>query len=126
MESDIKAAYRAVRDHEPRPKIIFIRSARAFLSSRNKLTGCRSIAHETSTINGNYEKDPEGYHVTLNYKNEDHIARNTHVTLHAYVDDDKNLNFRKASGTGEKPDSTPRTRNGRRKNMKPCWPDHGL
>ncbi|RMZ79732.1 hypothetical protein DV738_g3262, partial [Chaetothyriales sp. CBS 135597] len=85
----VALAYRTARDREIYPHAVFI----------------RSDVHDTTRINGRYQKDPLGAHVTFSYKSRDHLGRETHVTAHGYVKDRKTLEFRESTHMEEKSDS---------------------
>ncbi|KAH7153327.1 hypothetical protein EDB81DRAFT_584572, partial [Dactylonectria macrodidyma] len=86
----ITLAYQTARDKELYPRAVFIRSE----------------VHNTTSVDGKRQIDPLGEHVTFSYKCQDHLGRNTHVTCHGYVNNSQTLELRKATYTGEKPDST--------------------
>ncbi|KFH43526.1 hypothetical protein ACRE_057150 [Hapsidospora chrysogenum ATCC 11550] len=64
-------------------------------------------------------KDPKGLHVTLYYKDDRQLREGTHVACHGYVKDEETMEFREATDTGEKLDSTKKSN----KNRTPVWPD---
>lgn len=76
----------------------------------------RSAVHNTTFINGKYQRDPKGYHLTISYKNADQVEKRTHVSSHGYVTDESSLGFREATHSKEKPDSQPK------RNGQPVWP----
>ncbi|KAF3354907.1 hypothetical protein VDGD_05248 [Verticillium dahliae] len=77
----------------------------------------RADVHSTTTINSIYQKDPKGDHITLCFKNEEHMRKGTHIACHGYVTDRNALNFREATDSPEKADSTKK-----KSNKKPVWP----
>ena len=56
-------------------------------------------------MNGKYQLDPLGWHVTLNCKNQQQLADGTHVTCHGYCNGKEDLTFRLATFAGEKQDA---------------------
>lgn len=72
-----------------------------------------------TSINGVYQKDPKGLPVTLCYKDDRQLREGTHVACHGYVKDEETMEFREATDTGEKSDSTKKSN----KNRTPVWPD---
>jgi hypothetical protein len=57
-----------------------------------------------------------GWHVTLCFKDEAQLARNTHTASHGYVKGKGDLTFVQATHSGEKRDSHLKS------NGKPVWP----
>lgn len=57
----------------------------------------RSEVHRTTTVNGVYNQDPKGLHVTFCYKDKYQMDCDTHVAYHGYVDDPEILDFREAN-----------------------------
>ncbi|TWU72917.1 hypothetical protein ED733_004770 [Metarhizium rileyi] len=76
----------------------------------------KSEVHSTTIINGIVQKDPKGDHVTISYKTQDHLGRETHVACHGYVKDPLTLEFKEATHAAEKADSILKGNN------KPAWP----
>ncbi|KAL2375159.1 hypothetical protein RJ035_003753 [Blastomyces gilchristii] len=97
----ITIAYQTATDQKLYPKAILIRSG----------------IHPTTTIDGKYQKDPKGEHLTLCFKDEDMLAKGIYVASHGYVDSKTDWKIREARHSPEKPDSTIMKRNGR-----PIWP----
>ncbi|KAK2805334.1 hypothetical protein FQN50_006235 [Emmonsiellopsis sp. PD_5] len=97
----IAIAYQTATDQKLYPKAVLVRSG----------------IHPTTTIDGKYQKDPKGDHLTLCFKDEEMLAKGTHVASHGYVDSKADWNIREARHSPEKPDSTAMKRNGR-----PVWP----
>lgn len=86
---------------------------------------CRSILligrtssdlHGTTSINGVYQKDPKGPHITLCYKDDENMRKGTHVACHGYVKDEETMEFKEATDRGEKLDTT------KKKNKQSVWP----
>lgn len=65
----------------------------------------RSDVHPTTSRAGRHERDPLGWHVTLCYKDEDHLSGGTHIASHGYVKGRDVLTFVQATHAGEKLDS---------------------
>ncbi|EZF34291.1 hypothetical protein H109_08005 [Trichophyton interdigitale MR816] len=65
----------------------------------------RSGIHPTTTIDGKYQKDPKGDHLTICFKDRDMMAKGTHTASHGYVDSRSDSHIREATHTPEKPDS---------------------
>ncbi|PGG95063.1 hypothetical protein AJ79_10288 [Helicocarpus griseus UAMH5409] len=97
----IAIAYQAATDQKLYPKVVLIRSG----------------IHPTTTIDGKFQKDPKGDHLTLCFKDEAMLAKGTHVASHGYVHSKADWNIREACHSSEKLDSTIMKRNGR-----PVWP----
>jgi hypothetical protein len=74
--------------------------------------------HDTTSINGVYQKDPKGPHITLCYKDDEQLQKGTHVACHGYVKDEETMELAEATDRGEKLDSTKK----RNKNRTPVWP----
>lgn len=68
--------------------------------------------HPTTWINGEYRKDPKGNHLTVCFKDEDMLARGTHVASHGYLTNKTDNHIREATHMDEKPDSTVLRRSG--------------
>ncbi|KAB8201511.1 hypothetical protein BDV34DRAFT_229271 [Aspergillus parasiticus] len=66
MESLIALAYQTARDRKLYPKAVLI----------------RSDVHPTTSRGGRHERDPLGWHVTLCYKDDAHLASGTHIASH--------------------------------------------
>ncbi|KAG6309920.1 hypothetical protein E4U44_006219 [Claviceps purpurea] len=77
----------------------------------------RSEVHDTTFKDGRWQKDPKGNHVCFSYKTRDQVDRGTHVSCHGYVKDPNTLEFREATFTLEKDDST------LKQNDQPVWPE---
>ncbi|KAI0469697.1 hypothetical protein GGR56DRAFT_247715 [Xylariaceae sp. FL0804] len=86
----VALAYQTARDRQLYPRAVFI----------------RSDLHVTTMINGVYQRDPKGHHITLCYKDDEHMKNDTHVACHGYVADTGTMSFKEATHAGEKPDST--------------------
>ncbi|RAL05777.1 uncharacterized protein BO80DRAFT_460838 [Aspergillus ibericus CBS 121593] len=97
----IAIAYQTATDQKFYPKAVLVRSG----------------IHLTTSIDGEYQKDPKGEHLTLCFKDEEMMAKGTQVASHGYVALRTDWNIREATHAREKPDSTVMTRNGR-----PVWP----
>ncbi|KAI0106080.1 hypothetical protein F4814DRAFT_452456 [Daldinia grandis] len=97
---NITLAYQTATDHEPNTKEVLI----------------RSTVHNSTSINGKYQRDPEGYHLTISHKNEDQVQKKTHVSSHGYVTDATSFKLKEATHVKEKLDSY------RKRNGKPVWP----
>lgn len=80
----------------------------------------RSGVHETTKIHGKYQKDPDGPHVTLCYKDESLVERRQHVTSHCYVKSMTDLGFQRATHDKKKDDSVTKPN---KKSF--IWPDYG-
>ncbi|GKZ52054.1 hypothetical protein AbraIFM66951_010162 [Aspergillus brasiliensis] len=99
----VALAYSTARDQKLAPKAILI----------------RSDIHDTTSINGQRVKDPNGWHVTMAFKDNDQVERLFHVTSHGYTNGKEDFVLKKATHDPEKVDSTPR---GGRKSGKVVWP----
>lgn len=80
----------------------------------------RSTIHDTTTIGGQYRKDPHGPHATVCYKDSEHLRRGTHVASHGYVRSTDDWTYTHATHAPEKPDST------KKSSKTPVWPTKGL
>lgn len=67
-------------------------------------------------MNGKRQKDPNGWHITLCYKEQEQMEKATHVASHGYVKGQNDLEFTKATHDPEKADATLKS------NSKPVWP----
>lgn len=72
--------------------------------------------HDTTKLNGKYQKDPLGAHVTLCYKTEAHLRRGTHVASHGYVKSMADWTYKNATHDPEKLDDT------KKRNGEEIWP----
>ncbi|RWQ93935.1 hypothetical protein C8Q69DRAFT_472054 [Paecilomyces variotii] len=52
----------------------------AFLSPWHK-----SGSHNTASINGRHQEDPDGWHLTFCYKDSTRLANGTHTACHGYT-----------------------------------------
>jgi len=57
-------------------------------------------------MEGRYQQDPKGDHLTLCFKDQEQVVKSTHTASHGYVDDRKTSVLREATHSGEKLDST--------------------
>lgn len=57
----------------------------------------RMNIHKTTTINGVYQDDPKGKHLTLCYKDQAMLTKGTHVASHGYVDLETDSHIREAT-----------------------------
>ena len=76
----------------------------------------RSRRHDTTSINGIYQKDPKGWHVTFCYKDQNQIESKTHSACHGYVPSKDSFELVTSTHEGEKPDST------LKRNGQSVWP----
>jgi hypothetical protein len=76
----------------------------------------RGGGHSTTTIKGQYRRDPDGNHFTFCYKDEQQYQAGTHIACHGYTPHPKDYALKKATFSNEKPDSTLKSNN------KPVWP----
>ncbi|KAK8061437.1 hypothetical protein PG994_007803 [Apiospora phragmitis] len=102
MHQLVALAYQTARDKQIYPRAVFI----------------RSDLHDTTSINGVRQKDPKGLHITLCYKDDEHLQKGTHIACHGYVTDGESMSFKEATQAGEKPDVTKKNN----KNRTPVWP----
>ncbi|KAF4952575.1 hypothetical protein FGADI_6646 [Fusarium gaditjirri] len=98
----VRLAYQTATEKNLYPKMIFI----------------RSDVHNTTIINGRYQKDPLGDHITMCFKDDEHIKTGTHIACHGYVKDKANWELRKVTDTPPKSDSV------LKKNKQPVWPEN--
>ncbi|KAF2227266.1 hypothetical protein BDZ85DRAFT_1356 [Elsinoe ampelina] len=96
----VALAYAAARDQQLHPKEILI----------------RSDIHNTTSINGAHQKDPNGWHATFAFKNSDQSDRVVHVTAHGYTAGQDDFELKEAKYFDEKEDSS------RRGSGKEVWP----
>jgi hypothetical protein len=81
----------------------------------------RSDLHDTTSVNGVWQKDPDGYHCTLAFKDGSQVERDFHVASHGYTAGKEDFTLRKATHTQEKKDTT------KRRGDKVVWPpEHRL
>ncbi|CCT69824.1 uncharacterized protein FFUJ_05743 [Fusarium fujikuroi IMI 58289] len=99
-EALVRLAYQTATAKNLYPRMVFI----------------RSDIHDTTIINGKYQKDPLGDHITMCFKDDEHIRAGTHIACHGYVDSKTSLQFRETTDTPEKSDSI------LKKNDEPVWP----
>lgn len=76
----------------------------------------RSEVHDTTSVQGKHQKDPLGWHVTLCYKDEEQMAKGTHIACNGYVKGKDNLEFVQVTHAEEKVDSWEKS------NGKVVWP----
>ncbi|KAL3481024.1 hypothetical protein BJX99DRAFT_254005 [Aspergillus californicus] len=102
--------------------------ALAYATARDKLLApkailIRSDLHRTTTIDGKYVINPDGYYTTISFKCIDQVAREYHVASHGYTNGKEDFVLKKATHRSEKPDDTTR---GGRKSGKVVWPAEDL
>ncbi|KAJ0422997.1 hypothetical protein BJY00DRAFT_310596 [Aspergillus carlsbadensis] len=88
----VALAYATARDRQLAPKKILI----------------RSDIHENTIKNGQYVKDPGGWHGTFAFKDSDQVDRSFHVASHGYTNGREDFALAKATHDPEKSDQTPR------------------
>ncbi|KAL2834105.1 hypothetical protein BJY01DRAFT_239233 [Aspergillus pseudoustus] len=66
----------------------------------------RSAVHPSTSINRRYQQNPKGKHLTLCFKDQGIVERETHVASPGYVTNSADWNIREATHSPEKPDST--------------------
>lgn len=118
----IALAYATAREQYIAPKAILIRFVSAFADSP-LLKLIRIIAradiHDTTTILGRHQKDPQGWHGTFAYKDASNVIRELHESAHGYTTGKDDFTLKEATATLAKKDSTPR---GGPKSGKIVWP----
>lgn len=77
-----------------------------------------SDLHDTTSINGVYQKDPKSPHITLRYKDHVHLQKGTHVACRGHVTDEETMEFKEPTDRGEKLDSTKKNN----KHRTQVWP----
>ncbi|KAI2139099.1 hypothetical protein LOZ52_002400 [Ophidiomyces ophidiicola] len=76
----------------------------------------RSDIHATTSIQGTYQKDPKGLHLTICFKDAEQLANDTHIASHGYVTDQSTTFIHEATHTSEKADGA------KKKNGADVWP----
>ncbi|RMD44834.1 hypothetical protein DV735_g420, partial [Chaetothyriales sp. CBS 134920] len=80
----------------------------------------RASLHDTTSIGGGkHARDPNGWHLTLAFKDKEHEAIGYHVASHGYTAGKNNFTLVRATHGNEKPDDTPR---GGRDSGAVVWP----
>ena len=92
----------------------------SYFSYKQQLRQClyRSGFHKTTTINGKYQDDPNSWHLTFCYKDEEQLANETLTACHGYTSGKDIYELVKPTHAGEKADATIKPRNNER-----VWPD---
>lgn len=126
IKTYITLVYEAALLNEPAPTKLHIRFVLTPTLNNSAYHVYRSINHDT-TVNtvGEHVLDPDGEHLTFNYKNASMVVTNTHVTTHAYHYGSPKFHLRKATFDNEKRDDTPRKTNKKKKGSV-CWPDEAM
>jgi hypothetical protein len=111
VQSLMTLAYQTARENNLFPKQILIRcvdlllllcsSCHAYLCSQ-----CSGGGHSTTNIAGQYQPDPNGYHFTFCYKDEQHVQNQTHIACHGYTPGPNNYTLQMATFAPTKPDDT--------------------
>ncbi|KAK2754781.1 hypothetical protein FQN54_006674 [Arachnomyces sp. PD_36] len=89
-------AYQTANDLHLHPKAVLI----------------RSDIHNTTSIQGKYQKDPKGLHLTICFKDAEQLANNTHIASHGYVGDQSDNFIHEATHTPEKSDGIKKKKSG--------------
>ncbi|KAK2005683.1 hypothetical protein LZ32DRAFT_596750 [Colletotrichum eremochloae] len=97
----VALAYATARDQKLAPKAILI----------------RADIHDTTTINGKHDKDPNGWHGTFAFKDDEQVKEKIHVASHGYVNGKEDFILKEATHSAEKNDSI------QRRGGKVVWPD---
>lgn len=108
-------AYQTATDQGLNPMAILIRSGNDPPSDDDTSDKC--VIHQTTWIDGRYQKLPRGAHLTLCFKDAEMITKRTHIASHAYVESESDWHIRDATHAREKPDSVLVRPTGR-----PAWP----
>ncbi|KAI1905539.1 hypothetical protein LOZ12_006742 [Ophidiomyces ophidiicola] len=100
--------------------------ALAYATARNlqfapKAILIRADLHESTTINGQYSRDPKGWHGTFAFKDENQIKHEVHVASHGYTSGKEDFVLKEAVHTDEKNDDHPR---GGKNSDKVVWPNN--
>ncbi|WQF81933.1 hypothetical protein CDEST_06947 [Colletotrichum destructivum] len=77
----------------------------------------RADIHDTTTLNGRRVKDPNGWHGTFAFKDNDQVHREFHVATHGYTNGKEDFTLKGASHSSEKKDSS------MRRGGKVVWPE---
>ncbi|EDP50770.1 hypothetical protein KXV70_001074 [Aspergillus fumigatus] len=100
LKNMVSLAYQTARDRKLYPKAILIRSG----------------SHNTTTINGTHQEDPNGWHLTFCYKDSTQLANGCHTACHGYTPGKDVWELVKSTHAGVKSDSV------LKRNGKPVWP----
>ncbi|KAK2737610.1 hypothetical protein FQN55_000966 [Onygenales sp. PD_40] len=100
LQNMVSLAYQTARDRKLYPKAILIRSR----------------PHKTTTMNGEHQEDPNGWHLTFCYKDQEQLTNNVHTACHGYTPGKDNWQLVKSTHAGTKLDSV------LKRNGKPVWP----
>ncbi|OJJ51294.1 hypothetical protein ASPZODRAFT_12132 [Penicilliopsis zonata CBS 506.65] len=95
LKNMVSLAYQTARDRKLYPKAILIRS---------------------TSINGRHQEDPNGWHLTFCYKDQEQLKSNVHTACHGYTPGKDVWQLVKSTHAGTKPDSVLKM------NGKPVWP----
>lgn len=76
----------------------------------------RSGSHNTTSINGKHQEDPNGWHLTFCYKDQQQLANDVHTACHGYTPGKDVWTLVKSTHAGTKFDSV------LKRNGKPVWP----
>lgn len=124
LQNMVSLAYQTARDRKLYPKSILIRYVNYLMMQYQKkkrkkvakYTVNRSGSHNTTTINGRHQEDPNGWHLTFCYKDQEQLQNNQHTACHGYTPGRDIWTLEKSTHAGTKSDSMPK------KNGKPVWP----
>ncbi|KAI9932287.1 hypothetical protein MW887_009799 [Aspergillus wentii] len=66
----------------------------------------RSVPHDTTSINGIYQKDPNGWHITFCYKDQQQLDNKMHTACHGYLPAKDVFELTMSTHVAEKADAT--------------------